>query len=269
MKISTLGPKGTFSHEAAIRYDKKAEIIFKDTIKEVFENVSINDSQEGIVPIENSVAGSVGQTLNCLSNFDLMIKDEILLPINHHVAGSGTLKTIKSLYVHPQTYEQCQNFIKGHLHGAQIKMTLSNGKSAEIISKTKDKTKAAIIPHIAIKIYGLKTIEKNVEDSKKNTTRFLAVSKTDTKKTKKDRTSIIVNPRIDKPGLLYHLLGEFAKESINLAKIESRPSKEKIGSYIFYIDFEGHREDARIIKALSAIRKSFSVKMLGSYPRKY
>ena len=269
MKIAALGPEGTFSHEAVIAYDKKASILFSDTIRDVFEAVSKGKAGLGIVPIENSIAGTVGNTLDLLMDFKLKIRAEELLPIRHNLAGYGKIDDIKVLYLHPQTYEQCELFIKRTLPKAEIIHTSSNGKSAEMIAREKDKAKASIIPKIAADIYRLKILKRDVQDSRFNITRFLVISKEDAKKTGYDRTSIAIYPQTDRPGLLYEMLGEFAKRKINLTKIESRPSKGKLGDYIFYIDFQGHRVDKNVAEVLRKLENSFFLSVLGSYPRKY
>jgi len=269
MKIAILGPEGTFSHEAVIKYDKKASILFRDTIRDVFSSVNTGDADLGIVPIENSIAGTVGPTLDCLVEFGLKIKAEWILHISHNLVGLGKIGDINVLYIHPQTYEQCELFIKKYLPKAEIIQTASNGKSAEIISKSKDKKDASITPKIAVDIYKLKVLKKDVQDHKFNVTRFVVIGKSDSKKTGYDRTSIAIYPQIDRPGLLYEIIGQFAKRNINLTKIESRPSKGKLGDYIFYIDFQGHREEEHIAGALKDLEGTAFVTVLGSYPRKY
>lgn len=269
MRIATLGPEGTFCHEAVIRYNKSAKVIFTDTIRDVFDIVSRKGSDLGLVPIENSIAGTVGQTLDSLTAYKLKIRDEEVFPISHNLAGFGKVSDIKILYLHPQTYEQCEMFIKKNLKGIEVVHTSSNGKSAEIVSKGRDKSIASIIPKIAADIYKIKILKKDVQDSRFNVTRFFVIADSENKKTGYDRTSIAVYPQIDKPGLLYRFLGEFAKRNINLTKIESRPSKGKLGDYIFYIDFEGHNTEKQVTEALKGIEKAAFVKVLGSYPRKY
>ena len=269
MIIATLGPEGTFSHEAVIKYDKKAKIIFEGTIRDVFETVGDKKADLGIVPIENSIAGTVGQTLDYLMKFKLKIRAEEILPIGHNLVGFGKIEDIKILYLHPQTYEQCELFIKKSLPKVEIIQTSSNGKSAEVISKSKVKTNASIIPKLAVDIYKLKILKKDVQDNRFNVTRFFVISKEDEKKTGYDRTSIAVYPQVDRPGLLHDMLGQFAKRKINLTKIESRPSKGKLGDYIFFIDFQGHKSEKHVGEALKNIEDSSFVTVLGSYPRKY
>ena len=268
MNIATLGPKGTFSHEAALKHSRKSKIIFTNTIRDVFGIVAKGSADFGIVPIENSITGTVGQSLHCLIDNNLKIKSEVLLKIEHCVVGfADSLRDIKSLYIHPQTYEQCERFIKKEIPKARIIYTSSNGRSAEMISKSKDKTQASIVPNIAIGIYNLKVLKKNVKDNRLNITRFFVVAKSDDGKSGFDRTSIAVYPHVNKPGVLYSILGQFAKRGINLAKIESRPSKAKLGRYIFYIEFDCHRTENHIIEALKKIEEYSDVTMLGSYKR--
>lgn len=269
MRIATLGPKGTFSHEALLKRNKNAEILFKNTVWDIFEAVDNNEVDEGIAPLENSVSGTIGLTLDALMEFDLNIIAEIILPIKHNLVGHDGIKDIKILYIHPATYEQCEKFIRKTLPDVKIIQTSSNAASAEIIVQKKDKTKAAIVPREAIEIYKLKAIKKDVQDNKFNITRFIVISKKEAKKTGRDRTSIAIYPQVDKPGLLYSLLGEFAKRNINLTKIESRPSKGKLGDYIFFIDMQGSKEDEKIKEAFQKIEENFFLKVLGSYPKEY
>jgi prephenate dehydratase len=287
MKIATLGPKGTFSHEAVLKRNKlldsknpkglgnsknfqsKAEIIFKNTVWDIFEAIDNNEADEGIVPIENSVSGTIGLTMDSLMEFDLNIIAEIILPIKHNLVGHDGVKSIETLYVHPATYDQCEKFIRKNLPNVKIIHTSSNAASAKIIQQKEDKTKAAIVPKEAIEIYKLKIIKKDIQDNKFNVTRFVVISKTEAKKTSTDRTSIAIYPQADKPGLLYSLIGEFAKRNINLTKIESRPSKGKIGDYIFFIDLHGNKQDEKIKEAFKKIEENFFLKILGSYPKEY
>lgn len=271
MRVAALGPKGTFSHEAVLKYNKSADILFQKTVWGVFEAVKLKKAELGIVPIENSVSGSIGLTLDALIEFDLNIIAEKLLHVNHNLVGFGDIYDIRTVYVHPQTYAQCERFIRNNLQNAEVVQTISNGESAERLlkKKKKDKTKAAIVPRIAADIYKLRILRKNIQENKLNITRFIAVSEGAAKRTGYDRTSIAIYPQTDRPGILYGLLGEFAKRKINLTKIESRPSKGRLGDYVFFIDLQGHNADLNIRKAFEAIKKNFFLKVLGSYPRAY
>src|SRR3989344_915267 len=268
MKISTLGPKGTFSHEAALRHNDKSNILFEKTIWDVFESVRSGKSDAGIVPLENSVSGTVGATVDCLHEFDLKIKKEIIVPVKHNLASKVPLNKIKTVYATQQAYEQCEQYLRKNIPAAEVIYTSSNSVSAEKLAASKGNV-AAIVPTLSADIYKLKVIAPSIQDSKFNVTRFILIGKGFSKRTGRDRTSISIYPQVDRPGLLHSLLGEFAKRKINLSKIESRPSKGKLGDYVFFIDLIGYKDDKEIKEAFSTIEKSFFLRILGSYPREY
>jgi len=269
MQIITLGPKGTFSHEAVIAYHEKADIIFQPTVWDIFEGITSQKGDLGMVPIENSVTGSVGFTLDALLHFDLHIQAETVLPIKHNLAAWGRLDQIKIVYAHPQTHAQCKTFLRTRLPEAEIIDTSSNAKSAEILSQQNNPEYAAIVPSVAAQIYNLNTLEKNIQDHKFNVTRFIIIAGQDsTIASGRDKTSLIVYPVADRPGILCEMLEVFRARNINLTKIESRPSG-KLGDYIFYIDCEGHREDPPVLEALRKLENHAAfLKVLGSYPKR-
>jgi len=269
MRIATLGPRGTFSHESAIKYNKDSKMRFETTVWDIFDCVKKGKADVGVVPIENSVSGTVGLTMDALIEFRLNIIGEIIHQVRHNLAGFGKIEYIKEIYVQPQTYEQCVIFLRKNFPRAKIIETSSNGQSAKLLKEDSENTKAAIVPEIAARIYGLKILLREIQDNKLNVTRFIVVSKRAAKRTGRDRTSIVIYPHSDMPGLLYRLLGEFAKRDINLTKIESRPSKERLGNYIFFIDLEGHKSENHIKEAFENIERNFSLRLLGSYPRMY
>lgn len=286
MKIATLGPEGTFSHEAVLKYmgyPTQDEILLCNTIYDVFEAVKKGIATHGIVPMENSVSGTIWFTIDALSEFDLNIIAEILIPINHNLVGNCLkAEDVTRLYCHQQTYAQCERFIRKNMKKAKVVYTASNGESATLLlsdlsnknndnkNKSNEKTSvAAIVPRLAIERYKLKLIKKNIQDNKYNTTKFVMISEKDTKSTGKDRTTLSIYPSVDKPGLLYSLLGEFAKLNINLSKIESIPCKGKFGDYFFLAEIFGHKDDATVKEAIAAVEKSFTVKVHGSCKREY
>lgn len=268
MKIATLGPKGTFSEIAARQYNKNSEIIFLPTIREIFESVEKNNADEGIVPIENLLDGSIGETLDSLNKSLLNINEEIIIPIHHVIASLGGIKELKIVMSHQKALAQCSEFIKKH--NLIQKEFLSTAEAMKIVAENKEKTFGAIGAEIAAREYGLKILQKNIEDNHDNVTRFIVISrkKSETKKGNQ-KTSIVIIPNQDRPGLLFDLLKAFAQNKINLTKIESRPSKLKLGEYVFYIDFEGHEEDKIIKSALYEISKLAKIKIFGSYTKKY
>lgn len=267
MKIATLGPECTFSHEAVLTYNKKAKIIFKKTILDIFESVSSKEADQGIVPLENSISGSVGLTIDALMEFNIPITYELIIPVSHNLAGNEALKDIKFIFSHPRTYAQCEKFLRSRMKDVEIIPTASNATSAEALLKHKSKKYAAIVSSMAIKKYKLKCIMRNIQDSQFNVTRFLVIGGNAKGSTGKDKTTVAIYPHFDKPGLLYRLIGEFALRQMNLTKIESRPSKGRLGDYIFFIDLDGYQDDENVKEAFQAIQKNFLVKVLGSYPK--
>ncbi|HII17247.1 TPA: prephenate dehydratase [Candidatus Woesearchaeota archaeon] len=271
MNVATLGPKGTFSHEAVLAYDKDAAISFERTIWDVFDAVDQNKAEVGIVPLENSLSGSVGITVDALMRFHLHIIKEVVIPIKHNLAveGEESNEEITGVYTHPITYAQSYLYLHRHYPNVAVIETTSNGDSAVRLKRSCRKDRAAIVPQLAAELYGLTIIRRNIQDNKVNMTKFIVVAKEEVARTGNDRTSIAIYPQADKPGLLYNLLGEFARRKINLTKIESVPSKGKLGDYIFYIEFQGHKDEQNVASALKTIEQHFFMKILGSYPRSY
>ncbi|MFM5881967.1 prephenate dehydratase [Methanobrevibacter gottschalkii] len=262
--ISFLGPKGTFTHEAANMIGDN--LIPYCTIPAVLESVVNEESLYGVVPIENSIEGPVGITLDSLAHkFDLKIFDEIIIPINQNlIVNHGTrMEDIEDVYSHSQAIAQCQEFIVKNKIQPHYAVSTANA-AKNIIG---NKTKAAIGNSKAAELYGLEIIKPNIQDSDNNETRFVVVSKDDHEPTGCDKTSIIFSIYEDKPGGLYNVLGIFQKNDINLTKIESRPSKKGLGKYLFFVDFNGHRNDDIIRNIINEIQeKTYFLKVLGSYP---
>lgn len=262
--ISFLGPKGTFTHEAANMLG--GNLIPYCTIPAVLESVVNDESVYGVVPIENSIEGPVGITLDSLAHkFELKIFDEIIIPINQNLmVNPGTkMEDIEDVYSHSQAIAQCQEFIIGNK--IQPHYVVSTANAAKNI--VGHKNKAAIGNSKAAELYGLDIIKPNIQDNDNNETRFVVISKNDHEPTGFDKTSIIFSIYEDKPGGLYDILGIFQKNNINLTKIESRPSKKGLGKYLFFVDFNGHRNDDIIKNIIDQIKdKTYFLKVLGSYP---
>lgn len=270
-KIGYLGPPGTFTEEALLHYKAlpPQEIKEYKTIPEVIKAVG-REVEEGIVPIENSLEGSVSITLDLLAgNRDLKIKREVVIPINHHllVPGGARLEDIKVLYSHSQAVAQCRKFIEEYLPEGEIELTYSTAQAAKTVAHKQDKSRGAIGTMRASEIYGLKVLRENIQDYKCNYTRFIVLSpQGELSPTGKDKTSIIFGIK-DGPGALYQVLKEFALNQINLTKIESRPSKINFGDYLFFVDLQGHIENGDIGKALKSVEdNTVFLKILGSYP---
>ena len=232
----------------------------------MIESVANGEGQFGAVPIENSIEGPVGLTLDSLAHkFDLKIFKEMVIPINQNliVNPKTVMNDITDVYSHSQAIAQCQEFIRDN--EIQPHYAVSTASAAKSILG--DKTKAAIGNSKAAEIYGLEILKPNIQDLDNNETRFVVLSKNDHEPTGGDKTSIIFSIYEDKPGMLYKILGVFEKESINLTKIESRPSKKGLGKYLFFVDFYGHRKDKTVQNILNELDGlTYFLKVLGSYP---
>ncbi len=276
VKIAYLGPQGTFTEEALDKYisstksDDEIEKIPCATMQEVIKSVDRGEAAEGIVPIENSLEGSVNITLDFLTfESEAKIIREITIPIRHSLIGKEKIPAskIKKIISHPHATAQCKNYISTHLKDAEIIAANSTAEAIKMLQEA-DNGIAAIGTETAAKLYGLEIIEKDIEDNKDNKTRFIFLGNSIQPKTGKDRTSIVCFLEKDKPGSLFNILKEFAERNINLTRLESRPAKKDLGDYVFLIDLDGHLHDREIFEALEVLRKTvYLVKILGSYPR--
>ena len=258
MTVITLGPEGTFSHELAIKLGCDP-VVLEPTIHSIFAGVAAGTG-DGIVPIENSEAGGVGETLDGLMVYPLSITAEMYMPIHHHLASLVPLDKIRVIYVHPQTHEQCSGYIE-HWKVPVIH-TSSNASSA--IEAKKTPNAGAIISSSAAVIYRMPIVAEHVENNPENTTRFVRICKNSGPDCRPGKCSILIDPDTDRAGLLYDLLGVFARRGINLTRIESRPSKRGMGKYVFFLDYaiNGCTDEAlRELEAITTVRK------LGCYPR--
>ena len=265
-KIGYLGPEGTFSQEAVLTIaEDYSEIIAFNTILNIFESLEKNEIDEAIVPIENSTEGSVLITLDALTQFDVKIKKEIILPIQQNimVQKGQKLDNITLICSHQQALAQCRNYIEKQ--DKQVHATQSTANAARYV--TEISTAAVIGSKNLAQKYNLDIIDTNIQDYNNNVTRFCLLSDYDEETHKgNNKTSIIISLKDDKPGELYTVLKEFATNKINLTKIESRPSKEGMGKYIFYIDFEGHHKEDKIRETLKKLEEKVKfMKILGSY----
>ncbi len=274
MEIGILGPEGTFSETAAMLWLKEGgrienfAIKYYETIFDVSESILKKDVNYGIVPIENSLEGSVGDTLDVLSteNADEMqIVGEVLVPIRICLLFNGSFPEIKKIVSHHHALAQCKQFIRERLKGVARKSVDSTASAAKLAAQSEEI--AALASAEAAKMYGVNILAEDVQD-KDSVTRFVVLSSSGIKAapTGKDKTSILLYVK-ERPGALYEVLGEFALRGLNLTKIESRPSKRALGDYMFYIDCEGHLEEAEIQEALEGVeKKATMLKILGTYP---
>ena len=262
--ISFLGPKGTFTHEAAFMMGD--DLIPCCSIPAVMESVINGECEFGVVPIENSIEGAVGITLDSLANkYDLKIFKEIIIPINQNlIVNPGTeMGDIEDVFSHSQALAQSREFLDKH----NFKQHFSISTASAVKGIVGDKSKAAIGNVKAAELYELEILESDIQDNDNNETRFVVLSKNDHDITGNDKTSIIFSINEDRPGMLYKILGIFEKDNINLTKIESRPSKKGLGKYLFFVDFYGHTNDEIIKEILHEIENNtYFLKVLGSYP---
>lgn len=272
--IGYLGPEGSFTHQALSRYLNKAgkneNICSFQTISQVIDSISSGKIQSGIVPIENSIEGSVGETLDQLSRASqkVTINHEVIISIEHClITRTKNLNDIKKVIAHSQALSQCQSYLKRFLPDAVLEPAASNSLAVKIVSEVNNEL-AAIGPKMAAEIYKVPVFETGINDEKENFTRFVLIGIETMGPTGKDKTTIAFGVPYDKPGALVGVLNSFSNEKINLSRIESRPSRKTLGEYIFYVDLEAHREDPALKRALSQVASEFSFyRWLGSYPR--
>lgn len=269
-KIAYLGPPGTFTEEAALLYDKSAQLIPFPTPHAVVAAVETGMTEEGVLAIENSLEGSVPETLDLLIHESrLLIRQELVLLIEHCllVKSGTTAQDIKTIFSHPQALAQCRRFLERCFPQAHAVAALSTATAVEQMLSYAEPA-AAIGTQRAATLYGVQVLARRIQDRSPNLTRFIVLGSADHSPTNKDKTSLCFSFAEDRPGLLYSVLKEFAERQINLTKVESRPTKESLGEYIFLVDFEGHREEPVIADLLEKVQRQTSLfKILGSYPR--
>lgn len=270
VRYAFLGPAGTFSEEALLSLPiEDLEPVPYTTIDEVFEAVERGQVDGGVVPIENSVEGSVPSTLDALA-FDtqLEIQKEIVRDIHHClVVAPGThLADVTHVVAHPQASGQCRRWLSRNMLGIPVVAANSNAEAVQ--TAVASPGTAAIGPALAAQLYDAEILESNIEDYAGNQTRFVVIGRGLQPRSGHDKTSLALFMKKDKPGALLMILSEFAYGEINLTKIQSRPTKRQLGDYMFFVDLEGHVDDQHVRTALDCLRlKLREVKVLGSYPR--
>ncbi len=265
LAIATLGQKGSYTHSAARQiFGQQVTYVPCGTIKEVFSKVQEGECDYGVVPIENSTEGAVTSTFDLLADSELKICRQFLREIRHNLLSRSPQNKITKIYANPQAFGQCRNWLSHHLPNVGHIFVASTTDAAEHAAK---ETGAAAIGSLEVADeYKLNVVAKNIYDTAHNTTRFFVIGQNDAAPTGRDRTSIVFSIK-DKVGALYKMLGPFYTGKINLTKIESRPSKKKAWDYYFFVDFEGHRLDPKVKKALDQLENMCKyLKVLGSYP---
>lgn len=266
LKVACLGPLATFSHLAALRhFGSSSAVVPCESIREVFEMVDKGRADVGVVPVENSSEGVVNYTLDMFIDYDLKISAEIMLEISLNLLSrSGERSRVKKIYSLQQPAAQCRLWLETNMPGVPVVEAPSTAKAAETAAAEEDA--AAIASELAAEIYDLRFVERHIEDSKRNVTRFLVIAREFPPRTGSDKTSIMFSAK-DKPGALCDILLPIKKAKVNMTKIESRPSKRKAWEYIFFVDMEGHVEDRKVKKAIEGLKEHcLFLKILGSYP---
>ena len=268
--VTFLGPEGTFTHEAALTlFGESWTLIPCDGLEDIFHRVENGEAINGVVPAENTIEGVVSHTLDLLLGTSLRIVGEVEIPIDHHLLSRGpSLEQVKEVFSHPQALGQCRQWLSAHLPRAALRETSSTAGAAARARRSKQA--AAIASRWAARRYKLPVLASKIDgvsEAGQNITRFLVLGRETVARTGNDKTSIAFSVQ-DAVGALFRMLEPFSKHEINLMKIESRPSREKPWEYTFYVDLEGHVEDARVKRALRELEKSSRfLKHLGSYPR--
>ena len=266
IQVSFQGERGAYSEAAARLFfnDKEIDSVPCVTFSKVLEKTSSGKTDYAILPVENSLEGSVGESYDLLYSTSLNAIGEIYHKIEHCLISTGKLDEIESVYSHPQALGQCRRFIESH----KIKTipTYDTAGSVKIVKELDSKNNACIASKAASEIYNMPVISDNIANNQNNYTRFLILSKDESSETGNDKTSIIFSIKHE-PGSLHRIIEKFYKNNINLTKIESRPTRENAWEYNFYVDFEGHKQNQFISEILEEIKQdTLFLKILGSYP---
>jgi len=266
IRVSCLGPEGTFSHLAARRiFGTSCEYSLEPGIDTVFHSVEKGTVHFGVVPVENTIEGTVGITHDMLMESNVQIYGELYFDIHQNLLSKAKdISKIKTLYTHPMPLAQSRGWIASNLPGVKVIDTSSTSEAARRAADSKDS--AAIGAAEAAKIYGLNVLGKKIEDTKGNQTRFLVLSLDKSPRSGNDKTSIICAIS-DAVGALNDILRPFSAKGLNLSKIQSRPKRNVEWEYVFYIDFDGHADDPEVQAVLKKVEKQTALlKTLGSYP---
>lgn len=270
-KIAFLGPPGTFSQAAVHAFFGDLEIschLSVPSIDDVFLEVESGRAVWGVVPVENSTEGAVNNTLDCLIETSLSIVGEVYLPIQHNllVKHPEGLAAVRRIVSHKQSLGQCRLWLRSHYPDLELVEVASNAEAARLAAA--DSATAAIAGELAAKQFNLSIAHAGIQDKRNNTTRFLVLSRTrQTVSTGHDKTSILVYTE-NKPGALFRVLEPFDRYQVSLTRIETRPARDDMWSYVFFMDFEGHAEDEPVRQVFEQlVGRVVKIKNLGSYPR--
>jgi len=266
--VAYLGPRGTFSERAALKhFGIAAEAMASASIDEVFRAVESGAADFGVIPVENSTEGAVGRSLDLMPQTPLKVCGEVVVRIHHHLMAKSkpaSFADVKRVFSHGQSLAQCHEWLNANLPKAERVAVSSNAEAARRAAE--EAGSAAVAGEMAAEHYGLTILASNIEDEPNNTTRFLVLGDYAPKPSGRDKTSLILSAR-NRAGAVYEMLTPFATRGVSMTKFESRPSRVALWEYLFFVDIEGHRDDANVASALAEVEKIAGyLKVLGSYP---
>lgn len=271
LSIAFLGPLGTYSEEAALKqFGLGRTAVVCASIDEVFRTVEAGQADYGVVPVENSTEGAIGFTLDLLLASPLKICGEITLPIHHCLLSQQTdIAKISHVFSHTQSLAQCHEWLNKVLPKAQQEAVTSNARAAQMshdLVMADGTFAAAIASKRAAELFKLNILAENIEDDPKNTTRFLVLGNHDVATSGQDKTSLVMTAK-NKPGAIVDLLEPLSRYGVSMTKLESRPSKQGLWDYVFFVDIEGHYQDEKVVAAIREIEsRALFLKIMGSYP---
>jgi chorismate mutase/prephenate dehydratase len=278
--VAYLGPKGTFSERATLKhFGLAAEALPTPSIDEVFRAVESGAADFGVVPVENSTEGAVGRSLDLMPQTPMQVCGEVVVRIHHHLMAKtlpargdhvmsksrpGDFGEIRRVFSHGQSLAQCHEWLNANLPKAERVAVASNAEAARRAAD--EAGSAAVAGEMAAEHYGLAILASNIEDEPNNTTRFLVLGDYRPKASGRDKTSLVLSAR-NRAGAVYEMLTPFATRGVSMTKFESRPSRVGLWEYLFFVDIEGHRDDANVAEALAEVERIAGfLKVLGSYP---
>jgi len=266
LKVAYLGPEATFTHEAALRsFGKSIELQPQTTVAEVFARVERGDAEHGVVPVENSMEGAVTHTLDELMNSPLKVCGEVYLPVSQNlISAEDSPRGVRLVCSHPMALAQAGSWLRRELPDARLEEVESTAEAARRAAE--EPGVAAVGSALAAEAHGLNVLARNIQEARTNTTRFIVLGRTWAARTGRDKTSVVFSVK-DRPGVLKDALSAFAEQGINLTRIESRPSRKRAWTYVFFADFRGHPDEERVGLALDTLEEHCPyVSVIGAYP---
>ncbi|QDC44231.1 prephenate dehydratase [Methylophilus medardicus] len=271
LSIAFLGPLGTYSEEAALKqFGEGRQAVVCGSIDEVFRTVEAGQADYAVVPVENSTEGAVGITLDLLLSSPLQVIGEVTLPVHHCLlSAQQDIRQISHVFSHAQSLSQCHEWLNKHLPTAEREAVTSNARAAQMIHElvaSQGTFAAAIASKRAAELFDLHVLAENIEDDPKNTTRFLVLGNHSVAPSGQDKTSLVMSAH-NKPGAMLALLEPLSQHGVSMTKLESRPSRQNLWNYVFFVDIEGHQQQPSVQAALTALaERATFLKVLGSYP---